>query len=573
MVYAATCSIEHMGSPILGFSGGRVDTWEPERDVYWGSETVFMDQKRYTGSEEDRKGGATAASELEAPLGAVQMGLIYVNPEGPGGNPDPQASANDIRDTFARMAMNDEETVALIAGGHTFGKGHGAADPGAHCGPSPEDAPIEAQGQGWASTHGSGSGGDTITSGLEGAWTADPISWDNGYFHNLMTYDWELTKGPGGAHQWTPTNPEAQGTVPDAHDPAVKHAPVMFTSDMALKVDAAYNAIATRFHANPDQFGEAWSKAWYKLTHRDMGPIPRCLGKWAAPEQLWQDPCPKHQGPLLAEADATTVKASIMAAQGVSPQALLRVAWGSASTFRGTDFRGGANGARIRLSPAKDWAVNDPAELATVLGALEVIKASCGKPVSMADLIVLGGCAAVEDAAKKGGIEVKVPFRPGRTDATEAETDAASYAVLEPKADGFRNFQSSVHQMVDRATLLTLTAPEMAVLVAGMRAMDANAGGSKLGVLTATPGTLNNAFFDNLIDMNTVWSKGEGCYEGKDRATGATKWKASECDLIFGSNSELRAISEHYAMDDAGEDFVADFVQAWAKVMHLDRFD
>jgi len=569
MILAGNRAMEHMGFKTFGFAGGRVDVWEPESDVYWGPETVMLASERYHA---DKKRGEGDESSLERPLAAVQMGLIYVNPEGPGGNPDPLAAARDIRETFGRMAMNDEETVALIAGGHTFGKAHGAGDAN-QVGAEPEAASIEEQGFGWKNSFGTGKGVHTITSGLEGAWTTSPAKWDHGYFENLFKYDWKMTKSPAGATQWIPTDEKAASSVPDAHDPNVTHAPVMFTTDLALKFDPAYLEISKRFHANPEQFADAFGRAWYKLTHRDMGPVTRCLGKEVAPAQMWQDPVPA--GTPISDADAETLKAAILAS-GVAPAALVRAAWASASTHRVTDFRGGANGARIRLAPQKDWKVNDPAELATVLSALETVKSESKVPVSIADLIVLGGSAAIEAAAAKGGNAVKVPFKTGRGDASEEQTDAASFAYLEPQVDAFRNYLpcpvNQTRQLIDRAHMLGLNAPEMAVLVAGLRALDANAGGSQVGVLTSTPGTLDNSFFVNLCDITTTWEKSGTAYTGKDLATGAVRFTASEVDLIFGSNSELRAIAEHYAQDDSQADFVQDFAAAWAKVMNLDMF-
>jgi catalase-peroxidase len=577
MILAGNCALESMGFKTYGFAGGREDVWEPEEDIYWGSETTWLGDERYTG---DR--------ELENPLGAVQMGLIYVNPQGPNANPDPLAAARDIRETFRRMAMNDEETVALIAGGHTFGKTHGAADAGQYVGPEPEGASIEEQGLGWKNSFGSGKGGDTITSGLEGAWTTSPVKWDNNYFDNLFGYEWELVKGPGGAHQWTPTDPSAQGTVPDAHDPSKRHAPMMLTTDLSLKVDPIYAPIAKRFHENPDEFADAFARAWYKLTHRDMGPITRCLGPEVPSEpQLWQDPVPAVDHELIGEQDIAALKSKILAS-GLSISRLVSTAWASAATFRGTDKRGGANGARIRLAPQKDWKVNQPAELAKALHTLEKIQKefnsaqSNGKRVSLADVIVLGGCAAVEQAAKNAGHNVQVPFAPGRTDASQEQTDAESFAVLEPTADGFRNYLANGHNrpaeelLVDRAHMLTLTAPEMTVLVGGMRVLNANPGQSELGVFTRRPETLTNDFFVNLLDMNTRWQVSSQCehvFEGRDYATGALKWTGSRVDLVFGSNSQLRAIAEVYACDDAQQMFVRDFVAAWNKVMNLDRFD
>jgi catalase-peroxidase len=576
MILAGNCALDSMGLKTFGFAGGRADVWEPEEDIYWGPEDTWLGDERYTG---DR--------QLEAPLGAVQMGLIYVNPEGPNGRPDPLAAARDIRETFARMAMNDEETVALIAGGHTFGKAHGAADPGQYVGPEPEGASLEEQGFGWKNTFGSGAGADAITSGLEGAWTTNPVKWDNNYFDNLFGYEWELTKSPAGAHQWTPKDAAAAGTVPDAHDPSKTHAPMMFTTDLALRFDPDYAPISKRFHEDPQAFADAFARAWYKLTHRDMGPITRCLGPLVAPPQLWQDPVPAVAHDLIDAAEIGALKADILAS-GLTIAELVTTAWASAATFRGTDKRGGANGARIRLAPQKDWEVNQPAKLAKVLAALEGIQKAFndarpgGKQVSLADLIVLGGCAAIEAAAQKAGQTVIVPFTPGRTDATQDETDAASFAVLEPKADGFRNYVAGGHPraaeelLVDRAHLLTLTAPEMTVLVGGLRALNANFGGSSLGVLTNRPETLTNDVFVNLLDMSTTWKKSAtaaGVFEGRDRTTGALKWTASGVDLLFGSNSQLRAISEVYACDDSLPKFLSSFVAAWDKVMNLDRFD
>ncbi|MDR3521143.1 MAG: catalase/peroxidase HPI [Acidocella sp.] len=575
MILAGNCALESMGFKTYGFGGGRADVWEPQEDVYWGPETTWLGDERYSG---DRV--------LENPLGAVQMGLIYVNPEGPNGNPDPLASARDIRETFARMAMNDEETVALVAGGHTFGKTHGAADPSKYVGPAPEGAAIEEQGLGWKSSFGSGKGVDAISSGLEGAWTTNPIKWDNDYLDILFKYDWELTKSPAGAQQWTPKNPEAQGTVPDAHDPSRRHAPMMSTADLALKADPVYAKIAKRFHENPDQLAEAFAHAWFKLTHRDMGPLVRYLGPEVPAEpQLWQDPVPAVDHELINSADAAALKAKIMAS-GLSISQLVTTAWASASTFRGGDKRGGANGARIRLAPQKYWEANQPAELPQILNALEAVQKafnaaqSGGKKVSLADVIVLGGCAAVEAAAKAAEHEVSVPFAPGRTDATQEQTDVESFAVLEPKADGFRNYLAKGQTrraddlLVDKAQLLTLTAPEMTVLLGGMRVLGGNFGGSKHGVFTNRPGTLTNDFFVNLLDMGTVWkAAAEGMFEGHDRATGALKWTGTSVDLVFGSNSQLRALAEVYACSDSPKAFVHDFVAAWSKVMNLDRFD
>ena len=577
MIFTGNCALESMGFETYGFAGGREDVWAPEEDIYWGSEGTWLGDERYTG---DR--------ELENPLGAVQMGLIYVNPEGPNGTPDPVAAARDIRETFRRMAMNDEETVALIAGGHTFGKAHGAADAGEYVGVEPEGAGLEEQGLGWRNTFGSGKGGDTITSGLEGAWTTEPAKWDNNFFENLFGYEWELTKGAGGAYQWTPKDDAAAGTVPDAHDPAKRHAPMMLTTDLSLRLDPIYEPIARRFHEHPDEFADAFARAWYKLTHRDMGPRSRCVGAWVPAEpQLWQDPVPDVDHDLIDDDDVVELKSRILDS-GLSVSSLVSTAWASASTFRGTDKRGGANGARIRLAPQRDWAVNDPARLGDVLEALEAIQAdfnssqSSGKRVSLADLIVLGGCAAVEAAAKSAGSELAVPFSPGRTDAIQEQTDVESFAVLEPTADGFRNYLGNGHArpaealLVDRAQMLTLTAPEMTVLVGGLRVLGANAGGSGLGVFTERAGTLTNDFFVNLLDMATDWqasADGEGVFEGRDRATGEIRWTGTAVDLVFGSNSQLRAIAEVYACDDSQEQFVRDFVEAWNKVMNLDRFD
>jgi catalase-peroxidase len=577
MILAGNVALESMGLKTFGFGAGREDIWEPEEDIYWGPEGKWLADERYSG---DR--------QIENPLGAVQMGLIYVNPEGPNGRPDPVAAVRDIRETFARMAMNDEETVALIAGGHTFGKAHGAADPGKYVGPEPEAAGIEEQGFGWKNTFGSGNGADTISSGLEGAWTTNPVKWDNNYFDNLFRYEWELTKSPAGAYQWTPKDASAAGTVPDAHDPSKKHAPMMFTTDLALKVDPSYAKISKHFHENPREFADAFAKAWFKLTHRDMGPVSRYLGPLVPAEHLiWQDPVPAVDHELIGEPDIAALKAKILAS-GLSISQLVATAWASAATFRGSDKRGGANGARVRLAPQKDWEVNQPAELARSLQTLEAIRKdfngaqSGGKKVSLADLIVLGGCAAVEASAKKAGHDVKVPFSPGRTDASQEQTDVHSFAVLEPTADGFRNYLPRGHQrpaeelLVDRAQLLTLTAPEMTVLVGGMRALNANFEQSKHGVFTNRPETLTNDFFVNLLDMNTKWQaspESEGVFEGRDRATGGIKWTGTVVDLVFGSNSQLRAIAEFYACDDSKEAFVKDFVAAWNKVMNLDRYD
>jgi catalase-peroxidase len=577
MILAGNCALESMGLKTFGFAGGREDIWEPEEDIYWGSEAVWLGDKRYTG---DR--------ELENPLGAVQMGLIYVNPEGPNGNPDPIAAARDIRETFGRMAMNDEETVALIAGGHTFGKTHGAADPGKYVGHEPAAAGLEEQGLGWRNKFGSGSGDDTISSGLEGAWTTTPTRWSNNYFENLFGYEWELTKSPAGAHQWKPKNGAGEGTVPDAHDPKKSHAPFMLTTDLSLRMDPVYEPISRRFYENPDEFAEAFARAWYKLTHRDMGPRPRLLGPEVPEEELiWQDPIPEVTHELIDKKDIAALKSKILAS-GLSVSRLVSTAWASASTFRGSDKRGGANGARIRLSPQKDWEVNNPAQLAAVLETLEGIRKEFneaqtgGKMVSLADLIVLGGCAGVEQAAKNAGHEVTVPFTPGRADASQEQTDVESFAYLEPLADGFRNYLKSQcpvpaeHMLVDRAQLLTLTAPEMTVLIGGMRVLDTNFGQSRHGVFTKRPEALTNDFFVNLLDLGTMWkakSEAGDVFEGHDRKTGELKWTGTRVDLIFGSNSELRAIAEVYGSDDSQERFIHDFVAAWAKVMNLDRFD
>ena len=576
MVLTGNVALESMGFKTFGYAGGREDVWEPQEDIYWGPESEWLGDKRYSG---DR--------QLENPLAAVQMGLIYVNPEGPNGKPDPLAAAKDIRETFGRMAMNDEETVALIAGGHTFGKAHGASDASKFVGPAPEAASIEEQGLGWSNKFGKGNGADTITSGLEGAWTSTPIKWSNGYFENLFDYEWELVKGQGGAWQWTPKDGGGKGTVPDAHDKSKSHAPMMFTTDMALKMDPLYYAISKRFHENPDQFATAFAKAWYKLTHRDMGPVSRCLGPWVPEAQLWQDPVPAVDHPLIGEPEIAILKNKILSS-GLSVSQLVSTAWASASTFRGSDKRGGANGARIRLAPQKDWEVNNPAELAKVIATLETIQKEFnssqknGVKVSLADLIVLGGTAAVEAAAKKAGNEVKVPFAPGRTDATQDKTDVDSFAVLKPVADGFRNYFGKEHDrpaeelLVDRAQLLTLTAPEMTVLIGGLRVLNTSTTFPQLGLLTKRPEALTNDFFVNLLDWNTEWAKSPVCehfFEGKDRKTGAVKWTGSRVDLVFGSNSQLRAIAEVYASRDGQEKFVKDFVAAWTKVMNLDRFD
>jgi catalase-peroxidase len=577
IVLTGNVALESMGLKTFGFGGGREDVWEPEEDIYWGPETTWLGDERYKG---DR--------QLDNPFGAVQMGLIYVNPEGPNGKPDPIAAARDIRETFARMAMNDEETVALIAGGHTFGKAHGAADPCKYVGPVPEAADIEEQGLGWKNSFESGKGADTISSGLEGAWTTNPVKWDNNYLENLFGNEWELTKSPGGAQQWTPKNGAAAGTVPDAHDPKKKHAPIMFTTDLSLRLDPIYEKISRRYLEHPEELADAFSKAWFKLTHRDMGPIVRYLGPLVPKEHLiWQDPVPAVDHHLIGEQDIAALKAKILAS-GFSISQLVTTAWASASTFRGSDKRGGANGARIRLAPQKDWEVNQPAELAKVLQKLEAIQKefngaqSGGKKVSLADLIVLGGTAAVEEAAKKGGHDVKVGFSPGRTDASQEQTDAHSFAPLEPIADGFRNYLRKEHEgaeaelLVDKANLLTLTAPEMTVLIGGLRALDANFGHSKNGVFTKRPGTLTNDFFVNLLDMNTKWQKSAasaGVLEGRDRASGELKWTGTVVDLVFGSNAQLRALAEVYASSDGQEEFVREFVAVWSKVMNLDRFD
>jgi catalase-peroxidase len=577
MILAGNCALESMGLKIFGFGGGRADVWEPEEDVYWGQEDTWLGDKRYSG---DR--------QLENPLGAVQMGLIYVNPEGPNANPDPLASARDIRETFGRMAMNDEETVALIAGGHTFGKAHGAAQPNEYVGPEPEAAGTAEQGFGWKNSYGTGNADSTITSGLEGAWTATPVTWDNSYFDNLFGHDWELVKSPAGASQWAPKGGAAAGTVPDAHDPTKKHAPIMFTTDLALKLDPVYAPISKRFHENPAEFADAFARAWYKLTHRDMGPRVRYLGSLVpAEELLWQDPVPAVDHALIDAQDIAELKGRILAS-GLSISQLVTTAWASAATFRNSDKRGGANGARLRLSPQAYWEVNQPAELAKILPVLEGIQSafnseqSGGKKVSLADLIVLGGCAAVEEAAKKAGQAVEVPFTPGRTDASQDQTDVQSFAVLEPMADGFRNYLRAGHtrpaaeMLVDKAHLLSLTAPEMTVLLGGLRVLGANYGQSKNGVFTDRPETLTNDFFLNLLDMSTVWqpsSTAEDVFEGRDRASGELKWTATGVDLVFGSNSQLRAIAEVFGCQDSEAAFVHDFVRVWDKVMNLDRFD
>ncbi|MEU7599817.1 catalase/peroxidase HPI [Streptomyces sp. NPDC040724] len=574
LVFAGNCAMESMGFKTFGFGFGRADIWEPE-EVFWGPEDTWLGDERYSG---DR--------ELTGPFGAVQMGLIYVNPEGPNGNPDPIAAARDIRETFARMAMNDEETVALIVGGHTFGKCHGAVGP-EYIGPEPEACPIEQQGLGWKNSYGSGSGADSLTSGLEGAWTSEPTKWDNGYLDNLFRYDWELTTSPAGAQQWTPKDPAAQGTVPDAHDPSKRHAPIMLTTDLSLKLDPVYAPISKAFHENPDRLADAFAKAWYKLLHRDMGPLSRYLGPWIPAPQLWQDPVPAVDHPLVGDAEIADLKARILAS-GLSVPQLVTTAWAAAASFRGTDKRGGANGARIRLAPQRDWQVNALPEVAEALRTLEGIQrdfngAQSGPvKVSLADLIVLGGCAAVEQAAKTGGHDITVPFAPGRTDASQEQTDVEAFAVLEPRADGFRNYLPAGEKLspetllLDRAGMLTLTAPEMTVLVGGMRALNTGFGGASHGVFTQRPGALTNDFFVNLLDMGTEWkasATAENVFEGQDAATGKAKWTATAVDLVFGSNSQLRALSEVYASKDAGEKFVRDFVAAWDKVMNLDRFD
>lgn len=578
MILAGNCALESMGFKTFGFAGGREDVWEPEEDVYWGSETEWLGDKRYTG---DR--------ELENPLGAVQMGLIYVNPEGPNGNPDPLAAARDIRETFGRMAMNDEETVALIAGGHSFGKTHGAADPGKYVSREPAAATIEEQSTGWSNSYGKGHSEHTITSGLEGAWTTTPTQWSNNFFENLFGFEWELTKSPAGAHQWKPKNGMGADTVPDAHDATKRHAPTMLTTDLALRVDPAYEKVSRRFFENPDAFADAFARAWFKLTHRDMGPRARYLGvEVPAEELIWQDPVPAVTHELVNEEDIAALKASILAS-GVSVSELVATAWASASTFRGSDKRGGANGARIRLAPQKYWEVNNPSQLGNVLDALEGIQKTFNsksghKKVSLADLIVLGGCAAIEKAAQDAGVAVKVPFTPGRTDATQDQTDVDSFAVLEPVADGFRNYRkakpgystTTEELLIDKAQLLTLTAPEMTVLVGGLRVLNTNTAQMPHGVFTKRAGALTNDFFVNLLDFGTTWkavSDAKEVFEGMDRKTGAVKWTATRADLIFGSNSELRAIAEVYACEDAGDKFVHDFVAAWNKVMNLDRFD
>jgi catalase-peroxidase len=580
MILAGNVALESMGFKTFGFGGGREDVWEPEEDIFWGPEGKWLADERYSG---DR--------DLQNPLAAVQMGLIYVNPEGPNGKPDPIAAARDIRETFARMAMNDEETVALIAGGHTFGKTHGAGVPAQYVGADPEGAGIEDQGFGWKNKLGKGFGADTIGSGLEVIWSTTPTKWSNSFFTNLFSYEWELTKSPAGAHQWTPKNGAGNGTVPDAHDPSKRHAPSMLTTDLALRFDPAYEKISRRFYEHPDQFADAFARAWFKLTHRDMGPIARYLGPLVPKETLvWQDPVPAVDHKLIGAQDIADLKAKILKS-GLSMSQLVTTAWASAASFRGSDKRGGANGARIRFAPQKDWEVNQPAELAKVLRTLETIQkdfnssqsnGNKGKKVSLADLIVLGGCAAVEEAAKKAGYQVKIAFLPGRTDASQEQTDAHSFAAMEPIADGFRNYLRSGQQLsaeellVDRAQLLTLTAPEMTVLVGGLRPLNANFGQAKHGVFTNRPGTLTNDFFVNLLDMNTKWQASptsEGVFEGRDRATDKIKWTGTRVDLLFGSNSQLRAIAEVYACDDSKEAFVKDFAAAWSKVMNLDRYD
>ncbi len=576
MILAGNVALESMGFKTLGFAGGRPDIWEPEEDIYWGSETTWLGDKRYSGNR-----------QLENPLGAVQMGLIYVNPEGPNGNPDPLASGRDVRETFARMAMNDEETVALVAGGHTFGKAHGAGDPKL-VGPEPEAAPIEEQGLGWKNSFGTGKGVHTTTSGIEGAWKPNPTRWDNGYFDTLFGYEWQLTKSPAGAHQWVAKNVKPEDMIPDAHDPKKKHTPMMTTADMSLRIDPVYEKIARRFHKDPKAFADAFARAWFKLTHRDMGPIARYLGPLVPKQvQIWQDPIPPVNHKLIGEKDIAALKAKILASR-LSVSQLVTTAWASASTFRGSDKRGGANGARIRLAPMHNWKVNQPAQLAKVLNTLEGIQrafnktASAGKKVSLADLIVLAGCAGIEKAAKKAGVTVKVPFTPGRMDASQEMTDVESFAVLEPVADGFRNYvrkgleTSAAELLIDKAQLLTLTAPEMTVLIGGMRALNANFDESAHGVFTTRPGTLTNDYFVNLLDMDTKWqksAKAEGVLEGRDRATGKLKWTGTIVDLVFGSNSQLRALAEVYASNDAQPKFVTEFVAAWNKVMNLDRFD
>lgn len=573
LVFAGNCALESMGFKTFGFGFGREDVWEPE-EVFWGPEDTWLGDARYSG---DR--------DLAKPFGAVQMGLIYVNPEGPNGKPDPKAAAKDIRETFARMAMNDVETVALIAGGHTFGKTHGAAPAPNHVGPEPEGCPIHALGIGWQNSFKTGKGPHAITSGLEGAWTNTPTKWSHSFFANLHSYEWELSKSPAGAHQWKPVDKAAQDTVPDAHDPKKKHAPTMLTTDISLKVDPEYAKISKHFHENPQEFADAFAKAWYKLLHRDMGPVSRYWGPWVAPAQLWQDPVPKAEGKLIDAGDIKSLKEKILAV-GISDSRLVATAWAAASSFRGTDMRGGANGGRLRLAPQKDWEVNEPKELAKVLKALGEIqlgfnKGASGKQVSLADLIVLGGCAAVENAAKKAGSRVEVPFSPGRTDASQEQTDVDSFALLEPRADGFRNYihtkmkLSPETLLLDRANLLQLTAPEMTVLLGGLRVLDVNHEQSRHGVFTERPGQLTNDFFVNLLDMGVEWNEPtkQGVYEGRDRKTGKVKWTATAADLVFGAHSQLRAYAEVYASDDATEKFLHDFAAAWSKVMNLDRYD
>ncbi len=573
MILTGNCALESMGFKTYGFAGGREDIWEPEDDIYWGSETSWLGDERYTGQR-----------DLEHPLGAVQMGLIYVNPEGPNGTPDPLAAAIDIRETFARMAMNDEETVALIAGGHTFGKAHGAAPDSIYVGAEPEGASIEEQGLGWKNSFGDGKGIHTITSGLEGAWTTEPAKWDNNYFENLFGYEWEQIEGPGGAHQWTPVDSSANGTVPDAHDPSVTHAPFMLTTDMALRVDPSYADISQRFYSNPDAFADAFARAWFKLTHRDMGPVSRYLGPLVPDETLiWQDPVPEVDHALVGDQDIQVLKRQILTS-GLSVEELVSTAWASASTFRGTDKRGGANGARLRLKPQSTWEVNHPSRLTKTLRGLEAIQskfsAEHGKMISLADLIILAGGVAIEEAARRAGHTIEVPFSPGRTDATQELTDVNSFSVLEPDADGFRNYiksglsKSAEELLIDRAHLLTLTAVEMTVLIGGMRVLNTNYDGSDSGVFTTNPGHLTSDFFVNLLNLNTTWTHVEnGLYEGRNYKTGVLMWTGTSVDLIFGSNSQLRAIAEVFASDDAGEEFVEKFVEAWVKVMNLDRFD
>jgi catalase-peroxidase len=574
LIFAGNVAYESMGFKTFGFAFGRPDIWDPD-EIFWGPEDTWLGDERYSGER-----------DLAHPFGAVQMGLIYVNPEGPNGNPDPLAAARDIRETFARMAMDDEETVALIIGGHTVGKAHGAVDP-EYVGPEPEGAPLEEQGLGWSNSYGTGKGADAMTSGLEGAWTNEPTKWDNGFLDNLYAYDYELTTSPAGAQQWTPKNPEAQDTVPDAHDPSKRHAPMMLTTDLALRLDPIYGPISKRFHENPDELADAFARAWYKLLHRDMGPLPRYLGPWVPEPQLWQDPVPDVDHDLIGEQEIAALKGKILAS-GLSIPQLVSAAWASAATFRGTDKRGGANGARVRLEPQRDWEANEPAELGKVLQTLEEIQQdfnnsqSGGTRVSLADLIVLGGCAAIEQAAKNAGHDVTVPFAPGRTDASQEQTHVHSFEVLEPTADGFRNYLRAgdklppEQRLLDRANLLTLTPPEMTVLIGGMRALNANFGQSTLGVFTDRPETLTNDFFVNLLDMGTAWrpsTSAENVFEGRDRGTGEVRWTGTAVDLVFGSNSQLRAISEVYAQDDSKERFVQDFVAAWNKVMNLDRYD